>query len=316
MSSADYRNATFYGAYTKNHTAADRPGSDVIDKIIVHVTQGSWSGALNWFNTKDQFGPGTYGVSAHYTVRSSDGVIGQSVHEKDIAQHAGNWEYNRTSIGIEHEGYVSDPSWFTDEMYRSSARLSAYLVKKYRIPLDRGHIIGHHEVPDPYNPGSYGGAGNHTDPGDYWDWDRYMSLVRQYATYKQVVDNASPRFRASDSWGTSSWSSQKLGKNYRFVRPKAVNDPAMFKVRIPKRGRYDIYARWPANSGYNSRARFRIRTAGGWVTRVRDQRQNGGRWVRLGTFDMDAGDGWWVRLLRNSVNSGYLIADGVLVREV
>lgn len=306
---ADYENATFYGAAANNYTAADRPGSDKIDKVIVHVTQGSWSGAINWFNN-----PSAY-VSANYTVRSADGFIGQSVREKDIPYHAGNWEYNRTSIGVEHEGYVADQSWFTDEMFRSSARLSAYLVNKYGIPLDRDHIIGHNEVPDPYNPGSYGGAGNHTDPGGYWDWNRYMNLIRNYATYKQVIDNASPRFRASDNWGTSSWSSQKLGKNYRFTRPKAVNDPAMFKVRIPKKGRYDIYARWAANSKYNSRARFWIRTSDGGVIRVRDQRQNGGRWVRLGTFDMDAGDGWWVRLLRSSANSGYLIADGVLVRE-
>lgn len=309
MASADYQNATFYGADPNNFTAASRPGSDVIDKIVIHVTEGSWSSAINWFNNPDAY------VSAHYTVRSSDGFIGQSVYEKDVAYHAGNWEYNKTSIGIEHEGYISDPSWFTDEMYRSSAQLSAYLVKKYGIPLDRDHIIGHNEVPDPYNPGSYGGAGNHTDPGGYWDWDRYMSLVRSYATYRQVIDNSSPRFRASDGWGTSSWSSQKLGTDYRFTRPRAVNDPAMFKIRIPKTGSYSIYARWPANSGYNSRARFRIRTAGGWVTRVRDQRRNGGRWVGLGTFDMEAGDAWWVRLLRNSSDDGYLIADGVFVKE-
>ena len=67
---------------------------------------------------------------------------------------------------------------------------------------------------------------------------------------------------------------------------------------------------------YKGRARFRIRTAGGWVTRIGDQRKNGGRWVRLGTFDMDAGDAWLVRLLRSSASSGYLITDDVLVREV
>ncbi len=309
MSAPDYRNAEFYGAHPNSYTAADR-GPAQIDKIVVHVTQGSWAGTINWFNNPDAY------VSANYTVRSSDGFIGQSVHEKDISYHAANWEYNKTSIGIEHEGYVADPSWFTDEMYRSSARLSVYLAGKYQIPLDRDHIIGHNEVPDPYNPGSYGGAGNHTDPGGYWDWDRYMNLVRNSAAYRQVVDNASPRFRAADSWGVSSWNSQKLGKDYRFTRPRAVNEPAMFKVRIPKKGRYNVYARWPANPGYNSQARFRVRTSGGWVTRVQDQRQNGGRWVRLGTFDMDAGDAWWVRLLRNSTDDGYLIADGVLVREV
>lgn len=32
-------------------------------------------------------------------------------------------------------------------------------------------------MPDPYNPGEYGGASHHTDPGDCWDWDYYMDLL-------------------------------------------------------------------------------------------------------------------------------------------
>ena len=161
-------------ANSDNYTVANRPYSHLIDKIIIHVTQGSWSSALNWFQNPRA------GASAHYTVRSSDGYLGQSVAEKDICWHAGNWSYNQTSIGIEHEGFVNDPSWFTEAMYDVSAQLSAYLVNKYGIPLDRAHILGHNEVPDPYDPGQYGGAGNHTDPGYYWDWDKYMSYVEYY----------------------------------------------------------------------------------------------------------------------------------------
>ena len=162
-------------ANSNNYTVANRPYSHLIDKIIIHVTQGSWSSALNWFQNPRA------GASTHYTVRSSDGYLGQSVAEKDICWHAGNWSYNQTSIGIEHEGFVSDPSWFTEALYDASAQLSAYLVNKYGIPLDRAHLIGHSEVPDPYAPGQYGGATNHTDPGYYWDWYKYMDYVAYYA---------------------------------------------------------------------------------------------------------------------------------------
>jgi hypothetical protein len=48
---------------------------------------------------------------------------------------------------------VSDSSWYTEAMYRSSARLVAYLCNKYCIPRNRSHVIGHNEVPDPNNPG-------------------------------------------------------------------------------------------------------------------------------------------------------------------
>ena len=162
-------------ASSSNYTVANRPYSHLIDKIIIHVTQGSWSSALNWFQNSRA------GAAAHYTVRSSDGYLGQSVAEKDIGWHAGNFSYNQTSIGIEHEGYVSNPKWFTEAMYDASARLSAYLVNKYGIPLDRAHIIGHNEIPDPYAPGQYGGVANHTDPGKYWDWYKYMDYVTYYA---------------------------------------------------------------------------------------------------------------------------------------
>jgi N-acetyl-anhydromuramyl-L-alanine amidase AmpD len=307
MSGADYPKAHWYGADPNNYSGANRPSSDPINKIVIHVVQGSFSSAINWFLDSRA------SVSAHYTVRSSDGFVGQSVHEKDIAWHAGYWEYNRTSIGIEHEGYVSDPSWFTKEMYHSSARLSAYLSKKYNIPIDRNHIIGHHEVPG-CSSGTGGGSGCHTDPGQYWDWTGYIGLVKSFAAYSQVVDNTtSGRFYASSSWGTSSWSSQKYASNYRYTKPSSTTSNARFKVKIPSRGNYAVYGWWPATSGYNDRTRFRIYASDGWKTKVVNQRTNGGRWVWLGTYAMNAGDGWYVQVSNRSPGQGYIIADAVKV---
>jgi N-acetyl-anhydromuramyl-L-alanine amidase AmpD len=74
----------WYPAHSNNYTTANWPNSHKIDRIVVHVTQGSWSSALNWFQNPSA------DVSAHYTVRSSDGKIGQSVSDLNIAYHAGN----------------------------------------------------------------------------------------------------------------------------------------------------------------------------------------------------------------------------------
>ncbi len=153
-----------YPASPNNYTRAYRPYSHRINKIIIHVAQGSWSSAINWFqNPRSR-------VSAHYVVRSWDGFIGKTVLRKNIAWHAGNWSYNQTSIGIEHEGYVNNPGWFTEAMYDSSARLSAYICKRYGIPVDRAHILGHNEVP----------GATHTDPGYYWNWYKYIDYVWYY----------------------------------------------------------------------------------------------------------------------------------------
>ncbi|MFD4759436.1 peptidoglycan-binding protein [Streptomyces sp. NPDC058439] len=154
--SPDYPYALWVPA-AANNFAVGR--SAKIGKVIVHVTQGSYAGSISWFQNP------TAEVSAHYVVRSSDGQITQMVRDSDTAYHARS--ANASALGIEHEGFIDDPSWFTDAMYRSSAALTKYLCDRYGIPKDRAHIIGHSEAP----------GNDHTDPGPYWDWTRYMQLV-------------------------------------------------------------------------------------------------------------------------------------------
>jgi N-acetyl-anhydromuramyl-L-alanine amidase AmpD len=157
----DHPLAEWQPATPSNFTAADRPWSHPVDKVIVHVTQTAYTGTLAIFQNPAKK------VSAHYVVRSADGHIAQCVREADIAWHAGNWDYNTSSIGIEHEGWVDKPAYFTEALYQESAKLTAGICGRYGIPRDRAHIIGHYEVP----------GTDHTDPGVYWDWQRYLRMV-------------------------------------------------------------------------------------------------------------------------------------------
>ena len=167
----DYPRAVWRQAASCNYTNSRREVSHDIRKIVIHVAQGSYSGTVGWF------GNCAAEASAHYVVGARGGVA-QCVRDEDIAWHAGWWKTNTHSIGIEHAGYVNNPDWFTQRMYRASARLSAWCCKKYKIPTDRKHIMGHYQVPG--CRGSGGGASCHTDPGRYWNWTRYMRLVRYY----------------------------------------------------------------------------------------------------------------------------------------
>jgi N-acetylmuramoyl-L-alanine amidase-like protein len=150
-----------------NHDLANRPVSQKIDHIVIHDTEGYWDNVLEMAQDP------TY-VSWHYTIRSNDGLIAQHVPTKDVAWHAGNWYVNAKSIGIEHEGFAAKGTWYTEAMYRSSAKLVGYLAHKYGIPLDRAHIIGHDNVPGTV-PSTI--AGMHWDPGPYWDWSHYFDLL-------------------------------------------------------------------------------------------------------------------------------------------
>ncbi|WP_225821814.1 N-acetylmuramoyl-L-alanine amidase [Streptomyces naphthomycinicus] len=157
----DYPPAEWRAASSSNYTLSDRPDEYAVDRVIIHVTQETYADTLAIFGNPQKK------VSAHYLVRSADGHVAQCVHEADIAWHAGNWTYNTRSIGIEHEGWVDQPAYFTDALYEQSAKLTAAICAKYRIPRDREHIIGHYQVP----------GTDHDDPGPGWDWVRYIRLV-------------------------------------------------------------------------------------------------------------------------------------------
>ncbi|SNS68490.1 Transglycosylase SLT domain-containing protein [Asanoa hainanensis] len=185
--SADYAPAVWAPADPGNYTVSSRESSYPIDYVVIHVTQGSYAGSIAWFQNPAS------NVSAHYTFRSSDGAVTQSVREKDIGYHAGNWDYNTRSIGIEHEGFVDNPAWFTDAMYRASAALTRNLTAKYGIPRDRSHIIGHREVP----------GATHTDPGPHWNWTYYLQLVNGVTgTGSGTVDTASTNLNVRSGPGT------------------------------------------------------------------------------------------------------------------
>ncbi|THA27431.1 N-acetylmuramoyl-L-alanine amidase [Streptomyces sp. RKND-216] len=156
--------STDYG----NHDRARRPAVGPIDYVVVHDVEGYWNGATSLIENPDY-------VSWHYTLRSSDGHVAQHLRTRDVGWHAGNWYVNARSVGLEHEGFLVDPdAWYTEAMYRSSARLVRYLAKKYDIPLDRQHVLGHDNVPGT-TPSAV--RGMHTDPGPYWDWAHYFRLL-------------------------------------------------------------------------------------------------------------------------------------------
>jgi hypothetical protein len=163
---------TFLAASPANYAHVHRPAS-AIRLLVIHTIEGSYGGAISWFrNPRAQ-------ACANFVV-SRDGAVTQMVPAWAVAWHAGNGYVNAHSLGIEHEGFTNVRWTVTDAEYRGSAQLVAQLVRRYRIPLDRSHVIGHNQVPDPNHPWLRGGFAHHTDPGRYWDWTRYLGYVRAY----------------------------------------------------------------------------------------------------------------------------------------
>jgi len=152
----------WYPASPDNYTVGR--GGTAIRYIVIHSTDGRYGGTLSWFRD-----PASH-LSSHYVIRASDGEITQAVPEADTAFHARG--FNQQSIGIEHEFDPSAGIAYSDAEYRSSATLVCAIARRYGIPTDRAHVIGHSEVPNT----------DHSDPGPTWNWTYYMGLVRSCST--------------------------------------------------------------------------------------------------------------------------------------
>jgi N-acetylmuramoyl-L-alanine amidase len=124
------------------------------EAIVIHIMAGSLRGTDVWFHNAGA------GVSAHYGI-GKNGEVHQYVQEEDTASHAGivdqpSWPLikpmpggvyvnpNFYTIGIEHEGFPDD-TWPAAQV-TASASLIAEIAGRWVIPLDRQHVIKHHEI--------------------------------------------------------------------------------------------------------------------------------------------------------------------------
>jgi len=158
--------ARWIPAHSSNQSSRTS-GVGSINRVVIHTTEGSYNGAISWFQNS------TSDVSAHYVVRKSDGEITQMVSDDRKAWHA--CSNNNDTIGIEHEGAASNAATWTPQNLEASARLTAWLVVTYDIPIDREHIVGHGEIQPSHCSYRY-------DPGPHFPWDQYMDMVSSYAT--------------------------------------------------------------------------------------------------------------------------------------
>jgi len=152
-----------------------------ITHVTIHTMQGTYAGAISWFQNPSA------NVSAHYNIRASDGQITQSVCEIDKAWHVSN--SNPYAIGIEHEGYVEDASWYTNTMYVVSAKLTEDMATRRGISLKRTYDKNGDNGINPISDGCFKVKGHqhfpaqtHVDPGPYWDWNKYYDLLNPYAS--------------------------------------------------------------------------------------------------------------------------------------
>jgi N-acetyl-anhydromuramyl-L-alanine amidase AmpD len=184
----DFPGAEWFTTSCTNKCTPGRPDGDAsVDIIVIHDTEGGWDASVATLQNDS-------GKSVHYIVSADGKRVGQFRHETDTTWHAGNFEYNKHSIGIEHVGFASNTSGYSVGEYQTSVELVRSIRNRWKVPLNRTHIIGHYQIPDGTviaessppctaqldtceTSANYGGAANHRDPGYHWDWCQYMERL-------------------------------------------------------------------------------------------------------------------------------------------
>jgi cell wall-associated NlpC family hydrolase len=134
-------------------------------------------------------------------------------------------------------------------------------------------------------------------------------------TYSQVVDNATEGRFEAPGWQTKPASPGAYGDDYSVAAPAEDTQPARFKVNIPETGEYTVYASWPASDTHNVSTRFGVSTTSGVQWTEVDQQANGGQWIKLGTYTLEAGDSWAVQVSRADYFKELVVADAIKVVE-
>lgn len=158
-----------------------RPVADDISLLVIHcisLPPGEFGGdAIERFFT-NQLDPAehpyfetiaTLTVSAHLLI-GRDGQVTQFVSLHDRAWHAGKSVFegrencNDFSVGIELEG--TDTGCYTEAQYSALAAITRELMVRFpAITSDR--IVAHSAI----------APGRKSDPGDGFDWGRYLTVL-------------------------------------------------------------------------------------------------------------------------------------------
>lgn len=192
---------------TKHYTSG-RSGRR-IEFTVIHYNMGDLSvqGCYDTWQTR--------AASAHYQVESS-GRIGQLVHDGDTAWHAGNWDANCKSIGIEHANRGDS---VTDECIESGAHLVAAIHRYYGLgrPQWGVNVFPHNRFSSTDCPGPLReGTSYH---------DRYMQRAAEW--YDAMASGTEPAPAPSQpaglDLGDTSWTGPKMIRELQSQRGTTVD---------------------------------------------------------------------------------------------
>jgi hypothetical protein len=264
---------------------------------VIHDMEGYYASTVAYFDNCSMTS-----ASVHFAVNglkdaTSDAPAGEitqlGVRTSQYAWHARCW--NQHSTGTEHEGFVSNPAWYTEAQYVASAGITAHMAAVFGWAKDRNHIVGHNEKSRAAwvswasaNLGIDPNCNTHSDPGANWNWSHYMALVNP-STGKTAVEKDNTAGTATGTWSTGTSSTDKYGADYRFHSTAAISEPFTWTTGLNTSATWNVKAWWTQGANRSASAPYIVTTASGTTTVNKNQQSGGGGWQTLGSWSMSTG---------------------------
>lgn len=295
-------------------------GGVTIDSIVIHTTEGAYSGAVSWLKNPSA------GASAHYVIKEDGTEIKQLVADSDRAWHA--TYYNSRSIGIECAGFAGQASTWTQGILPKLYDLVAWLCYTHGVNVvhptgqatsqsqqdfNQSGLVGHFQV-QPWN---------RSDPGAHFDWAALVTEVNNrlstISSNDRIVDNTDPGFSTiSGSWSTGNTAAGHYGSDYRYAANTTSGTAtavAEWRPTLPAGGDYQVLVYYPQGTNRSVDAPFSVTHANGTSTFTVNQQINGGTWFSLGTFPFFTGNSGFVRV-GNNAGPSVIMADAVWFKSI
>ena len=134
-------------------------------------------------------------------------------------------------------------------------------------------------------------------------------VSRSAAAEEVILDAGGPNTTSTGYWLPSSGSGA-YGGGSMYSRAEATYT---YAFTLPRAGRYEVRARWSSYSSRSSSVPYKISHSAGATSVSVDQKKNGGKWNRLGTFDF----GTSAQIVITSKPTGFsYCADALSLRSV
>src|SRR5439155_16863343 len=136
-----------------------------------------------------------------------------------------------------------------------------------------------------------------------------LPLATPAAAAELIVDNSDATVQVKGKWTSTSTTGGFVGADYLFRTAGDGQSSVTWPFPAGAAGRYEVFARWSSGPNRATNATYLINSNAAAANTSVNQKNNGGAWQSLGSFDFQSGKGQGVVLTDKA--DGVVAADAI-----